>query len=215
MLYQLLICLLFIANPKFLVYSFYNSINTKTIQLIKSKYQINNHLNPIANEIIGWNKEFYNTFIQKYHQKQPLLIRNAFPNIQQQLNLNTLDYYELAQDKDVDTRLFRKIRNKTIKDYGPFEIDYLSSLPSNNWSILLQEVDRHLPQVNDLWYNGFEFIPSWRRDDIMISYSLPGGGIGGHVDNYDVFLLQGIDYYMYVMYIYYIHMYYRLYICII
>ena len=25
----------------------------------------------------------------------------------------------------------------------------------------------------------------------MISYSVEGGGIGAHVDNYDVFLLQG------------------------
>jgi 50S ribosomal protein L16 3-hydroxylase len=38
----------------------------------------------------------------------------------------------------------------------------------------------------------FSFLPSWRLDDIMISYAEPGGGVGAHVDQYDVFLLQAI-----------------------
>ncbi|KAJ1379371.1 hypothetical protein B484DRAFT_412393, partial [Ochromonadaceae sp. CCMP2298] len=58
-------------------------------------------------------------------------------------------------------------------EYGPFEQEYLRSLPPGNWSILLQEVDRHIPRVADLWTRGFSFIPSWRRDDIMSA----GGGI--------------------------------------
>ena len=36
----------------------------------------------------------------------------------------------------------------------------------------------------------FRFLPQWRMDDIMISYAAPGGGVGPHYDNYDVFLLQ-------------------------
>jgi len=46
--------------------------------------------------------------------------------------------------------------------------------------MLIQEVDRHIPQVADLWQTYFPFIPRWRRDDIMISYSTEGGGIGAH-----------------------------------
>jgi 50S ribosomal protein L16 3-hydroxylase len=38
----------------------------------------------------------------------------------------------------------------------------------------------------------FRFLPSWRVDDVMISYAEPGGGVGAHVDQYDVFLLQGL-----------------------
>lgn len=52
-------------------------------------------------------------------------------------------------------------------------------------------MDRHLPWVADLWSKYFNFVPLWRRDDIMFSYSSAGGGIGAHVDNYDVFLVQG------------------------
>lgn len=147
--------------------------------------------NPVADEVQGWSEESYDMFLQKYLQRQPLLIRNAIPNISTLINLNANDYYELMQDDDVESRLFLRKDGKTEKHYGPFTADYLQRLPDRDWSILLQEVDRHIPKVSDLWDIGFNFIPSWRRDDIMISYSMPGGGIGGHVDNYDVFLLQG------------------------
>ena len=36
----------------------------------------------------------------------------------------------------------------------------------------------------------FKFLPKWRIDDLMISFAAPGGGVGPHFDNYDVFLLQ-------------------------
>jgi 50S ribosomal protein L16 3-hydroxylase len=38
----------------------------------------------------------------------------------------------------------------------------------------------------------FAFVPYARLDDVMVSYAAPGGGVGPHVDSYDVFLLQGI-----------------------
>ena len=37
----------------------------------------------------------------------------------------------------------------------------------------------------------FSFVPYARLDDLMVSYAAPGGGVGPHVDSYDVFLLQG------------------------
>ena len=37
----------------------------------------------------------------------------------------------------------------------------------------------------------FAFLPYARLDDLMVSYAAPGGGVGPHVDSYDVFLLQG------------------------
>jgi 50S ribosomal protein L16 3-hydroxylase len=36
----------------------------------------------------------------------------------------------------------------------------------------------------------FAFLPGWRIDDLMVSVSAPGGSVGPHVDQYDVFLLQ-------------------------
>ena len=37
----------------------------------------------------------------------------------------------------------------------------------------------------------FRFVPQARLDDVMVSYATPGGGVGPHVDSYDVFLIQG------------------------
>jgi 50S ribosomal protein L16 3-hydroxylase len=37
----------------------------------------------------------------------------------------------------------------------------------------------------------FDFISHDRVDDLMVSYAPAGGGVGPHVDSYDVFLLQG------------------------
>ena len=36
----------------------------------------------------------------------------------------------------------------------------------------------------------FNFLPDARLDDVMISYASDGGGVGPHLDSYDVFLLQ-------------------------
>jgi 50S ribosomal protein L16 3-hydroxylase len=37
----------------------------------------------------------------------------------------------------------------------------------------------------------FRALPDWRTDDVMISFSVPGGGVGPHLDQYDVFIIQG------------------------
>ena len=37
----------------------------------------------------------------------------------------------------------------------------------------------------------FRFIPHWRLDDLMVSFATPGGGVGPHIDLYDVFICQG------------------------
>ena len=104
-----------------------------------------------------------------------------------------MELLDLSVDDDVESRVLQFDENteKWSKTIGPFERSFLSSLHKDKiWTILIQEVDRHVPAVADIWEH-FGFIPGWRRDDIMISYATQGGGIGGHVDNYDVFLIQG------------------------
>ncbi len=53
----------------------------------------------------------------------------------------------------------------------------------------MQAVDQFVPEVAELLEH-FRFLPSWRIDDVMISFAAPGGSVGPHFDNYDVFLLQ-------------------------
>ncbi len=45
------------------------------------------------------------------------------------------------------------------------------------WTLLVQAVDHWVPDVAPL-LEAFNFIPQWRRDDLMISYASDGGGVG-------------------------------------
>jgi 50S ribosomal protein L16 3-hydroxylase len=56
--------------------------------------------------------------------------------------------------------------------------------------LLVQSVNLHLAEADAL-LRRFDFIPYARLDDLMVSVAAPGGGVGPHVDSYDVFLLQG------------------------
>ena len=74
---------------------------------------------------------------------------------------------------------------------GPFVAEDFSGLPDKHWTLLVQDVDKWDPDVASL-LSAFDFLPSWRIDDIMVSFAAPGGSVGAHVDHYDVFLLQGL-----------------------
>ncbi len=72
---------------------------------------------------------------------------------------------------------------------GPFTEETYAQLPEQNWTLLVQGVDRVVPAVQKL-LAAFDFIPYWRLDDIMISYAVTGGNVGPHYDHYHVFLYQ-------------------------
>ena len=73
---------------------------------------------------------------------------------------------------------------------GPFEEIAFAQLPERDWTLLVQDVDKWDSDTAAL-LDGFAFIPNWRIDDVMVSYATDDGGVGAHVDQYDVFLLQG------------------------
>ncbi|KAL3779767.1 hypothetical protein ACHAW5_010765 [Stephanodiscus triporus] len=57
-------------------------------------------------------------------------------------------------------------------------------------TLVVNDVDRYHPPLADWMYETFDFLPNWRMDDGQISLAETGGGIGPHVDDYDVFLIQ-------------------------
>src|SRR5690606_2927331 len=65
------------------------------------------------------------------------------------------------------------------------------ALPPSHWTLLVQDVDKWDADVAAL-LGHFDFLPSWRVDDVMVSYAEDGGSVGAHVDQYDVFLIQGL-----------------------
>jgi len=73
---------------------------------------------------------------------------------------------------------------------GPFAETDFAKLPKSHWTLLVQDVDKWDLDVAAL-LDAFTFIPSWRIDDVMISYASNAGGVGPHIYQYDVFLVQG------------------------
>ena len=73
---------------------------------------------------------------------------------------------------------------------GPQSAARLRRLPATHWTLLVQGVDRLVPEVAALTLP-FRFVPDWRIDDVMVSFAPRFGSVGPHVDSYDVFLLQG------------------------
>lgn len=127
-------------------------------------------------------------FLRDYWQKKPLLIRNAFPNFQSPLDANELA--GLSLESEIESRIIIEHGETPWQLlHGPFEEQTYENLPPSHWTLLVQAVDQFIPEVAEL-QESFRFLPSWRIDDVMISYATQGGGVGPHYDNYDVFLLQ-------------------------
>ncbi|KAL7556496.1 hypothetical protein ACA910_009059 [Epithemia clementina (nom. ined.)] len=61
---------------------------------------------------------------------------------------------------------------------------------NQTWTLVVNDVDRYISALSHWVEETFCFLPRWRRDDAQVSLAPTGGGIGPHVDNYDVFLIQ-------------------------
>ncbi len=129
------------------------------------------------------------TFLAEYWQKKPLLVRQAISGIRPPIAADELA--GLACEEEVESRLIihDAANDQWSLTHGPFVDATFSDLPPTNWTLLVQAVDQWVPEAADFLAQ-FYFIPSWRVDDLMISYSGDKGGVGPHYDNYDVFLVQ-------------------------
>ena len=127
-------------------------------------------------------------FLRDYWQKKPLLVRQAITDFESPISPDELA--GLALEEEVESRLIIEHGERPWElRRGPFAEDAFSELPERDWTLLVQAVDQFVPDVAEL-LKEFNFLPSWRIDDVMISFAAPGGGVGPHYDNYDVFLLQ-------------------------
>ncbi|QJR14388.1 cupin domain-containing protein [Usitatibacter palustris] len=128
------------------------------------------------------------TFMRRHWQRKPLLIRGAFPAFTDPIDPRGV--LELATSSDAHSRLVQHRGNQWTLEHGPFSMVQLKQLPRRNWTILVQDTNHFSERAAQL-LERFDFIPHARVDDLMVSYATDGGGVGPHVDSYDVFLLQG------------------------
>jgi len=125
-------------------------------------------------------------FMAHYWQQKPVVIRQGFKNWADLISPN--DLAGLACEDEVESRMVYKQGEQWQAEFGPFES--FERFGDNGWTLVVQAVNHWSPEVAEL-VKPFAFIPKWRLDDVMISYAVPGGGVGPHIDLYDVFICQG------------------------
>lgn len=128
-------------------------------------------------------------FLRDYWQKQPLLIRNPWAAWRNPLEPDELA--GLACEEGVESRLIVQQPGGPTLETGPLAEERFAELGAGPWTLLVQAVDHHVPDVAAL-IEPFRFVPDWRIDDVMVSFATDGGGVGPHFDQYDVFLIQGL-----------------------
>lgn len=126
-------------------------------------------------------------FMRRHWQKRPLRVRAAMPDVVAPASRRQL--FELAASDDVESRVVERSGPQWKVRHGPFTRRSLPAFGKPGWTLLVQGVDLHL-QAGRRLLDAFRFVPDARLDDLMVSWASGGGGVGPHVDAYDVFLLQ-------------------------
>jgi 50S ribosomal protein L16 3-hydroxylase len=126
-------------------------------------------------------------FMRRHWHKKPLLVRQAFPDLQPPVPRAEL--FKLASLPEVESRLVTRSAERWQLRQGPFSRRVLPPLSRPAWTLLVQGLDLHAAAAHEL-LSRFRFVPDARLDDLMVSYASDGGGVGPHLDAYDVFLIQ-------------------------
>ena len=126
-------------------------------------------------------------FMRHHWQRAPLLVQQAWPGVRPPLSRTEL--FALAAQEGTESRLVTRSEAGWTVRHGPFARRSLPSVKQHAWTLLVQGVDLHADTAHEM-LGAFRFVPAARLDDLMVSYASEGGGVGPHVDAYDVFLLQ-------------------------
>ena len=132
---------------------------------------------------INWTNLSQQTFITEYWNKKPVVLKAAVTDFDDPIDAN--DLAGLAMEEVVESRIVRNDQGWNVK-HGPFS-DY-DDLPERQWSLLVQGVDRWIPEVHEL-RKLVSFLPQWQIDDVMVSFSSQGGGVGVHIMQKKVVIL--------------------------
>ncbi len=125
-------------------------------------------------------------FVKDTWQKKPIVIKNAFNAFEDPISADELA--GLAMEEDISSRIVQTKSDGWNVIQGPFE-DY-DEYGEDGWQLLVQAVNHWYPE-SQAFVEAFRFLPDWRFDDLMVSFATPKGGVGPHIDNYDVFIIQG------------------------
>jgi len=127
-------------------------------------------------------------FYAHYWNKRPFLVRDAIDQTVMGGLITPDELAGLSMEETASARIVSK-KDWTCQ-FGPFTEEDFKTAGKPPWSLLVQNVEQFHPDTATL-LRAFKFAPRWLMDDIMVSFSTKGGTIGGHIDSYHVFLVQG------------------------
>ena len=148
---------------------------------------------PLHNTVTEVEGSFSAALLKDHWGREPLLFRRAFASDDSAWP-SWEAMVELACEED-GGRVIRHtpgdLTSYTL-DVGPFDDldDLFLEEGEEIGTLVVNDVDRFDPSLSDWIDRTFSFVPRWRRDDAQVSLANRNGGIGPHVDNYDVFLIQ-------------------------
>ena len=111
-------------------------------------------------------------FLAEYWQKQPLVVRGAWPGFRDPFTPEELA--GLACEEGVKSWLMLEQDGEepAATRHGPFtDADFLS-LPDTGWTLRVADVEKHAPDLATL-LEPFRFIPDWRVHGLTISCATP------------------------------------------
>jgi 50S ribosomal protein L16 3-hydroxylase len=125
-------------------------------------------------------------FTQKFWGKTPCHIGSVIENYSESITSKYLK--NVIKDEQLFTKFITKNKSNYITQFGPFNTQVLNS--NEPYTLLIHKSQLWHKFSYDL-FNSIKFIPFFRHDDVMISFSNFDGSVGAHSDSYDVFLFQG------------------------
>lgn len=128
-------------------------------------------------------------FLQQYWEKKPLLIKQAVPQASKLMTKELM--IDMAYEEEVESRfLFQNKQQEWHLFHDPVTPELLEKHNGEAWTLINHGVNLFHKPIFELQKN-CRFIPQWNFDDVMITYSMPDGHVGPHIDSYNVFIVQG------------------------
>jgi len=131
-------------------------------------------------------------FYERFWNRQPFVVRGAISRQVMDRLITADELAGLSMEEGPQARIIRTAAMKSdwTCRFGPFTEEDFDTAGDTDWSLLIQNVEQFHPDTSTL-LGEFNFAPRWLMDDVMVSFSCPGGSVGPHIDSYHVFLVQG------------------------
>lgn len=129
----------------------------------------------------------FNQFLSDYWHKKPVIIKQGIKDFKDPITPDEIA--GLAMEEEVDSRFVSNLNDQWQVQHGPFES--FEDFPETHSQLIIQAANHWHVGMRE-FAKPFQQLPHWLFDDVMVCLSMPNGGVGPHIDQYDVFIIQGM-----------------------